>query len=153
MPTYVELPPALLTDASRWLDEIEATLGHLMSVVPTLSAAEAAALRAAVQDVQVTTAFARDMICGRLPLDHPTNTQWVPLANASPALAAAIHASGGSLSETPWPLIQHAKLALTDDQHSAFVRVVGDVLGSVFTNLTRAVWNNYPAYAPDGWES
>jgi hypothetical protein len=76
----------------------------------------------------------------------------VPIARPSPALAAIVAATDEVLKQTPWELIEYAKAAVDERHQRAFLLVTGDVLGSIFINLFRAVWNEYPQYAPDDWE-
>ena len=48
-------------------------------------------------------------------------------------------------------MIEYAKATLEDSHRRPFLLVVGTVLASVFTSLTQGVWNDYPEYAPEGW--
>ncbi len=48
-------------------------------------------------------------------------------------------------------MIEYAKATLEDSHRRPFLTVVGTVLASVFTSLTQGVWNDYPEYAPEGW--
>jgi hypothetical protein len=76
----------------------------------------------------------------------------VPIAKPSPALAAIVVATDEVLKQTPWELIEHAKTTLDEQYRRAFLLVTGDVLGSTFTNLFRAVWDQYPQYEPADWK-
>jgi len=51
----------------------------------------------------------------------------------------------------PHDLVDLAKAWLPEEQRRHFLLMIGDVLGSAFTNLFRAVWEDYPQYAPPGW--
>lgn len=153
MQPRLKLPAPLLAEAVHWLDEIESRLRQVASVESRLSGEEAASLRDAIGDVRATLAFARQLYSAQAPLGQSADTRWVPLVTVSPVLAAAIHSAGDALWGTPWELIERGKASLEGDQRAAFVQIAGDVLGSIFTNFTRAVWKDYPSYAPDGWDA
>ncbi len=55
------------------------------------------------------------------------------------------------LKQTPWELIERAP-RWTIPTSGRFLLITGDVLGSIFTNLFGAVWNEYPQYAPADWD-
>jgi hypothetical protein len=76
----------------------------------------------------------------------------VPIASPSPALAAIVAGADEALKQTPWKLIEQAKTTLDERYRRAFLLVTGDVLGSIFTNLFRADWEEYPQYAPVDWD-
>ena len=145
------LSPELKAETDDWLDQLESSIARIENCAPGLSEDEARALHDAIADVRTVTSFARAMFAGSLPMDERVNDRWTPLVHPSPALAALVHSAGDSLGGTPWPLIERAKATLPESQRRPFLLVVGSVLGSVFTNLTRAVWNDYPQFAPQGW--
>jgi hypothetical protein len=108
-------------------------------------------LLTAAGDVLNTLRHSRGIFAGDVPLGQRPDSRWVPIVHPSPALAALVHSAGGDLGETPRELLELAKATLREEQYQAVLLTVGDVLGSVFTNLTRAVWDGYPEFAPPGW--
>jgi hypothetical protein len=145
------LPPSVREEAQHWRDQLDAEITSVESAAPRLSEAEANALRNAIADVRANISFARAALSGVVRLtDRPRAHCAIP-SKPSPELAAVIHAAGDALGGTPWLMIDRAKLALDDGQRRPFLLVIGTVLASVFTSMTRAVWNKYPEYAPDGW--
>jgi hypothetical protein len=102
-------------------------------------------------DTLNTLGFARGILAGDIPLGQRPDSRWVPVKQPSRALAALVHSHGDHFGGTPRELVELAKASLAEEQRRAFLLMIGDVLGSVFTNLTRAVWNDYPEYAPPGW--
>jgi hypothetical protein len=149
-PTF---PTALREEAERWLDQLEQCVSRLQSNAGHLPDGEAHMLAEASADTMNTLVFARGILAGEVPLGPCPDSRWVPVKQPSRALAALVHAEGDHLGGTPWDLVELAKASLSEEQRRPFLLMIGDVLASVFTNLTRAVWNDYPEYAPPGWET
>lgn len=133
------------------MNNVETGVGRLETAAASLTAADAASLRAATADVRASTSFARKMFSGAVSLGTQADDRWVPIAKPGPELAAAIFANGCEFAETPFALLEQAKVLLAADTYSSFRLEVAHVVASIFTNLTRAVWNDYPEYAPPGW--
>jgi hypothetical protein len=148
---YLVLTPQVREQAESWLDLLEAKVGFIEDGARQLSESEAASLRDALEDVRSNTAFARAAFAGtRLLTELPTPYCSVP-THPSRELSTLIHAAGEEFGGTPWPMIECAKAILEDAQRRPFLLVVGTVLAFVFTSLTQGVWNDYPEYAPEGW--
>jgi len=148
---YLVLPPQVREQAESWLDQLETKVGVIEDGARQLSESEAASLRDALEDVRSNTAFARAAFAGAQPLTElPAAYCSVP-THPSRELATLIHAAGEEFGGTPWPMIEYAKATLEDSHRRPFLLVVGTVLASVFTSLTQGVWNDYPEYAPEGW--
>jgi len=147
------LPDELRVSTEQWLNDVEAGVVRLEDAYGDLSAADASSLHAAIADVRTCTSFARRMFAGAVQLDALADASWVPIAKPSPELAAAIFSRGYEFAQTPFALLEHAKTQLTLDTYKSFSLEVAYVLGSTFTNLTRAVWDDYPQYAPPGWSA
>ncbi len=110
-------------------------------------------LAEASNDTMKTLAFARRILAGDVPLGERSDSRWVPVKEPSRALASLVKLHCDRLGGTPTDLIELARACLPEEQYRPFLLMVGDVLGSVFINLTRAVWNDYPEYAPPGWKT
>jgi hypothetical protein len=134
------------------LTDIDRCLAELESSAVSLSSGDAAVLREAVADVRVVVSFAREALSSETPPAERAPTRWVPIKKPSPALAVVVAAADDAIKQTPWALIEQAKSTLDDHHRHAFLLITGDALGSIFTNLFRAVWNEYPQYAPADWE-
>jgi|SRR6478609_1886776 len=151
MSTTLTLPDDVLLCAEQWLDSIDARVARLETATVGLSASDAASLRAAIADVRASTLFAKKMFSGAVSLGTRADDRWVPITKPGPELAAAIFANGYEFAETPFALLERAKALLAADTYNLFRLEVSHVLASLFTNLTRAVWNDYPEYAPPAW--
>jgi hypothetical protein len=150
---YLRLPTSIGQAAERWLTDIETSLVTLETSAVSLSRDEATALRDAIADVRTCTSFAMAVLSGDAPVAQRAPSRWVPITRPSPELAAIISSVDDLLKDTPWKLVDSAKSVLDDYQRHAFLQIVGDVLGSIFTNLIRAVWNEYPEHAPADWKA
>jgi len=148
---YLVLTPEVREQAESWLDQLEAKVGVIEDGARQLSESEAASLRDALEDVRSNTAFARAAFSGARSLTELPSAYCSVPTHPSRELAILIHAAGEEFGGTPWPLIEHAKATLEDPHRRPFLLVVGTVLASVFTSLTQGVWNDYPEYAPEGW--
>jgi hypothetical protein len=146
------LPDEIRREAERWLDDIEAALVRLEASGAALAAPDAASLSAAIEDVRTNTSFARRMFAGGIPLGTMADDRWVPIAKPSRALAVAVHSLGDNFARTPFDLLARGKNLLTVEAYKPFSLQVAYVLASIFTNLTRAVWEDYPEYAPSDWK-
>jgi hypothetical protein len=147
------LPDELRLSTEQWLDDVEAGVVRLEDAYGDVTAADAAALRAAIADVRTCTSFAKRMFAGAVPLGALAHASWVPIAKPSPELAAAIFSRGYEFAQTPFALLEQGKALLTPETYKSFSLEVAYVLASTFTNLTRAVWDDYAQYAPPGWNA
>jgi hypothetical protein len=148
----LNLPSELRIDVERWLDEIGASIGFIEAVGRGLDPGDASSLRDAIGDVRARTAFARRMFAGLVPLGSQPDDRWVPIAKPSRELAAVVHSAGEAFARTPVALLKRGSALLPADTYRAFSLEVAFVVASIFTNLTRAIWNEFPEYAPDGWQ-
>jgi hypothetical protein len=148
---YLVLTPQVREQAESWLDLLEARVGVIEDGARQLPDSEAASLRQALEDVRSNTAFARAAFSGIRPLTELPSAYCVVPTHPSRELATLIHTAGEEFAGTPWPMIEYAKATLEDSHRRPFLTVVGTVLASVFTSLTQGVWNDYPEYAPEGW--
>jgi hypothetical protein len=146
------LPESITLAALQWLSDVDGGLAELESSATSLSDHDQAVLREAIGDVRVVISFARQAYSSEAPPTERPASKWVPIARPSPALAPIVAATDEVLKQTPWELIEHAKATLEERHQRAFLLVTGDVLGSIFINLFRAVWDEYPQYAPADWE-
>ena len=146
------MPESITLDALQWLADIDGGLVELESSAASLSDHDKAVLREAIADVRAVMSFARLAYSSEAPPTERPPSKWVPIARPSPALAAIVAATDEVLKQTPWELIEYAKAAVDERHQRAFLLVTGDVLGSIFINLFRAVWDEYPQYAPDDWK-
>jgi len=153
MSETLTLPDELRVTTEQWLDDVEAGLVRLENAYGGLRAADASSLHAAIADVRTCTSFARRMFDGAVPLGALADASWVPITKPSLELAAAIFSRGYEFAQTPFALLEQAKALLSLDMYKSFSLEVAYVLGSTFTNLTRAVWDDYPQYAPPGWSA
>ncbi|RYZ01381.1 MAG: hypothetical protein EOO73_35750 [Myxococcales bacterium] len=147
------IPDDLREAAGRWLDDLEQKVSAIQSNANRLPEADAHMLAEATDDTMNTLRFARAILAGEVALGQRPDSRWVPVKQPSPALAAIIHSNGGHLGGTPHDLVELAKASLPEEQRRPFLLMIADVLGSVFTNLSRAVWDDYPEYAPPGWDT
>jgi hypothetical protein len=147
------VPANLRAEAERWLDRLEECVMALQTNAAQLPDRDAQMLAEASADTINTLIFARGVLAGDVRLGERPNSRWVPVKQPGRDLAVLVHAHGDRLGGTPWDLVELAKASLPDEQRRPFLLMIGDVLASVFTNLTQAVWNDYPEYAPQGWKA
>jgi hypothetical protein len=153
MASTAGLPDELRERGERWLLDLERRVVAIQAGANQLSEAEALMLITAIGDVLDTLQHARGVFVGDVPLGQRPSSRWVPVTRPSRTLAALVHSAGADLGETPLELIRVAKSELSEERCAAVLLTIGDVLGSVFTNLTRAVWDSHPEFAPSGWSS
>lgn len=151
MRDMLNLPDELRLEAERWLDDVDDAIGRLETASRALEAADAIALMTAISNVRITTSFARRMLSGLEPLGALADSRWVPIAKPSRELALAVYSLGHDFARTPVALLQRGKSLLSAQTSRAFSLEIAYVIGSVFTNLNRAIWDDYPEYAPPDW--
>jgi hypothetical protein len=151
MAHVLNLPNELRLEAERWLDGVDRAIGRLEAASRRLEASDALSLITATADVTISTAFARRMLSGLEALGSLADARWAPIAKPSRELAVVVHAVGDEFARTPVALLQLGKSLLPTETFRAFSLEIAYVIGSIFTNLTRAIWEDYPEYAPPDW--